>query len=220
MCDALEHHGHSALDIARINGLAQVNNESTEKNNVHLCIDIEVIDANEFAAYLTVTVRQLRLRWRLRHRNSALSSTFDSTSSSTSQNDSQAVQAPLYTAMRLSLTLTWAALAHLAWSSSDEALICISEKAQRTTDQPPVISPKIARLVLGQRLDLSQYQNLGDIDEKVLDILNDLPGKRPRLFSNEQPNPFPRVLTVVEDVKDTEGTLLSSPSSENIYLYV
>ena len=145
---------------------------------------------------------------------SALSSTSDPRS--TSQNKSQAVQAHLYTAMRLSSTLTWAALAHLAWSSSDEALICISEKAQETTGRPPVISPEIARLVLGRRLDLSRYQTLGDIDGQVLDILNDLPGKRLQLFLDEQPNTFPRVLTVVEDVKDTEGTLSFSSLCENI----
>lgn len=121
--------------------------------------------------------------------------------------------------MRL-LYLTWAVLAQLAQSSLDNTLICASDTAQDKVGKTPSLSPEIARLVLGHRLGLSQYQTLGDVEEQVLDILNGLPGKRPNLFSDEQQKPFPRVLTVVEDVKDSEG-MLSSPSVQKaIYLYM
>lgn len=109
--------------------------------------------------------------------------------------------------MRVSITLTWLVTACTVSAASHEAYVCTSGKSRPLPDPLRLVSPATARLALAQRLGVSQYYTLGDAADEVFDVLNELPGVSSQLLVDAEPRPFPRVLTVVEEVQDPEGTL-------------
>ena len=111
--------------------------------------------------------------------------------------------------MKVSFTLGWGLIASTTASSLSDAFIGTSDKPRRLSDKPAVISPETSRLALAQRLGLSQYHTLGNVDDEALELLDQLPGIRPQLFSDKEFQPFPRVLTIVESVDDPQGDFLS-----------
>ncbi|KAF2085602.1 hypothetical protein K490DRAFT_46276 [Saccharata proteae CBS 121410] len=68
-----------------------------------------------------------------------------------------------------------------------------------------ILSPETARLVFAQRLGLSQYHSLKNVDEASLRKVNVFGGRRPKLFGDEQlEDETTHVMIVVEGAKDTE----------------
>lgn len=88
-----------------------------------------------------------------------------------------------------------------------EALVYTSESGSRPAHaEPPSISPHTARLLLAQRLGLSQYHSLQDADESTLDILNTYGGQQEQIFAREDGSQgAERFLIFVEGVD--EGSL-------------
>ena len=88
-----------------------------------------------------------------------------------------------------------------------KALVYTSESWSRPAQaEPPSISPNTARLLLAQRLGLSQYHSLQDADESTLDILNTHGGQQEQIFAYEDGSQgAEKFLLVVEGVD--EGSL-------------
>ena len=78
----------------------------------------------------------------------------------------------------------------------------------------PSISPLTARLLLAQRLGLSQYHDLGNPSEDVIKILNDFGATRDQTpFLGDQRKVSERLLIFVENVEHPEGMFF-------MYLYL
>ena len=116
--------------------------------------------------------------------------------------------------MKVSSTLAWAILASAVSASSSDACVGTLDRPRRPSANPAVTSPEVARLAFAKRLGLSQYHALGDVGNEILELLDHLPGASPQLFFHEDPRPFPRVLTIVEDVQNPEGGSLIPCSEE------
>ncbi len=108
--------------------------------------------------------------------------------------------------------LLWASTALEACTVSAQALLYTSESISSPSKQgPPSISPITARLLLAQRLGLSQYHSLEDADGRTLEILNTFGGVRQRMFEHEDQrmggdnSEDGKFLLVIEGVSDPEG---------------
>ena len=109
--------------------------------------------------------------------------------------------------MKALANLLWASATLKACTVAGEALVYTSESwSRQTPGEPPSISPLTARLLLAQRLGLSQYHSLQDADEPTLGILNKYAGEQQQIFAHEENSQSPeKLLLVVEGVD--EGSL-------------
>ena len=108
--------------------------------------------------------------------------------------------------MRLLGTALWSTTIAGIYAAPREALVYLSDHSPADID-PPSITPHEARLLLAQRLGLSQYHSLGDVEESTLEFLNTYGGPSTHLFSEKQWDDGPRrVLAIVEGVQHPEGT--------------
>lgn len=81
-----------------------------------------------------------------------------------------------------------------------DASIYVSDLATGASRE--ALSPATTRLLLAQRLGLSQYYGLEDSDDETLRILNSFGGKQKTLLSNDEPWTGPqRNLIIVEGVE-------------------
>jgi len=112
------------------------------------------------------------------------------------------------TIMRLRAGLLWASAVLQAGAVSAQALIYTSEvNAPLSNGLPPSISPITARLLLAQRLGLSQYHSLEDADESTLEVLNDYGGRQGQVFEDEeQIRGAEKLLLIVDGVSNPQGT--------------
>ena len=104
--------------------------------------------------------------------------------------------------------LLWATVSLEAHTVLGQALVYTSESWSRQARvEPPSISPHTARLLLAQRLGLSQYHSLQDPDDLTLDILNTYGGEQQRIFAHDEEGfqGAEKLLLVVEGVD--EGSL-------------
>ena len=102
--------------------------------------------------------------------------------------------------------LLWASAALEAHSVVGKALLYTSESWSRQAPvEPPSISPQTARLLLAQRLGLSRYHSLQDVDEPTLELLNTYGGEQQQIFAPEETSQgAEKLLLIVEGVD--EGT--------------
>lgn len=72
--------------------------------------------------------------------------------------------------------------------------------------EPPLVSPTAARLLLAQRLGLSQYHTIDRADENTIELINRFGGTQDLVFndSNERISDQ-KVLIFVENVERPEG---------------
>ena len=97
----------------------------------------------------------------------------------------------------------WAAVSLEAYTVLGEALVYTSESwSRQALVEPPSISPHTARLLLAQRLGLSQYHSLQDPDDLTLDILNTYGGTQQHIFAHDEEGlqGAEKLLLVVEGV--------------------
>lgn len=110
--------------------------------------------------------------------------------------------------MKVFAGLLWASAALELCAVTGEALVYTSESLSRQTPtEPPSVSPHTARLLLAQRLGLSQYHSLQDADESTFSILNKFGGEQQQqIFAREDPSQgAEKLLLIVEGVD--EGSL-------------
>lgn len=78
--------------------------------------------------------------------------------------------------------------------------------AASSLSSPPTVSPETARLILAQRLGVSQYHSLDRVDDELLQYLNAFGGKTELLgTSNEHEHTDAQLLVWVEGVEDVNG---------------
>ena len=73
----------------------------------------------------------------------------------------------------------------------------------------PSLSPETARLVLADRLGLSQYHSILGADELTIHYVNQFGGSRSQQFPNDAPesaHSSNRLLLVIEGVENPQGT--------------
>lgn len=99
--------------------------------------------------------------------------------------------------------LIWATAAARAYAASPEAHVYLNAGSHDKGGKPPSISASDARLLFAQRLGLSQYHSLGDVDEKTLRLLNEY-GDWPKSLLRSVQDPR-RLLVLVEGVQYPEG---------------
>lgn len=109
--------------------------------------------------------------------------------------------------MKALIGVVWASAALEVYTVAGEARVYTSESwSYQKPKEPPSISPHTARLLLAQRLGLSQYHSLQDADEPTLDILNTYGGEQQQIFVHEERSQgAEKLLLVVEGVD--EGSL-------------
>ena len=103
--------------------------------------------------------------------------------------------------------LLWASAALEGYTVLGKALIYTSESwSPQAPVEPPSISPHTARLLLAQRLGLSQYHSLQDVDESTLDILNAYGGEQKHIFAPGETHQSAEKLLLIVEGAD-EGSL-------------
>ena len=109
--------------------------------------------------------------------------------------------------MRLLTALCWAsATAHVYSTLSSEAAVYINLDIPVQHDgKPPSLSPSEARLLFAQRLGLSQYHSLGEVDQNIFEILNTYGEWKKPLFSEDRWHNPRRLLVIIEGVQYVEG---------------
>lgn len=110
--------------------------------------------------------------------------------------------------MRLLAGLVWASTAFQTYAASPEASVYFFDKNTEPSEaQPPSLSPSTARLLLAQRLELSQYHSLKDADSSTIRQLNALGGTPKQIFPNEEQGETPmKLLIIVEGWEDPKGS--------------
>lgn len=108
--------------------------------------------------------------------------------------------------MKLPAGVLFVSIVCQAYAASIEAPVYIYDTTEPPSNrEEPSISASTARLLLSQRLGLSQYHNLGDADGSALDILNIYGGKPKQIFENDEEWEMNKLLLMVEGVEYPEG---------------
>ncbi|RAL60473.1 hypothetical protein DID88_000248 [Monilinia fructigena] len=118
--------------------------------------------------------------------------------------------------MKLSSSLLLPLLASTACAVSDSASAYIFEGQQWPNNQasPPALSPNEARLVLAQRLGVSQFHDVGSIGSNAIKHVNKFGGQLKSLFKDAPRDKVAELVMIVEGVsKETAGPLLDAWSS-------
>lgn len=110
--------------------------------------------------------------------------------------------------MRLLAGILWVSTA-LEVCVSAQAILHTPDSVPRTSNKQPLsISPNTARLLLAQRLGLSQYHSLGQANEDDLGILNTYGGIQQQLFGNDDLlRSANKLIIIVEGLSNPEGVL-------------
>ncbi len=111
--------------------------------------------------------------------------------------------------MRVHAGLIWANAALQTYAASHEASVYVfDKKIEPSNVQPPSVSPNTARLLLAQRLGLTQYHSLQEADDLAIEHLNALRGTQKPVFLDEGRDETPlKLLVIVEGWEDTKGSL-------------
>ena len=119
--------------------------------------------------------------------------------------------------MRAGVALLSAFSAGIVQSAAQEAFVYTFGDPQTPPNNIanlPVIAPETARLVLAQRLGVSQYHNLGTTGDITLDLVAQLGGAHHVLFKDDkEDDEIRRVLVIVEGIESPESEF------ELFYLY-
>lgn len=111
--------------------------------------------------------------------------------------------------MKVLAGLLCVSTAFKAYFVSAEAFIYTSDiPPHQPREDLPSVTPLTARLLLAQRLGLSQYHSLEDADESTIQILNNYGGKQQQIFAHEDRSEGTgKLLLVVEGVANPNGRL-------------
>lgn len=109
--------------------------------------------------------------------------------------------------MRSLTGLLWAGAAFQTYAASPEALIYTFPESSHGQSRTPTISPNDARLLFAQRLGLSEYHSLGDVDQETLELLNVYGGQQKSIFDDAPKDGPRRLLLFIDGVEHPEGTI-------------
>ena len=110
--------------------------------------------------------------------------------------------------MRVLASLVWATVFVQSYATSPKASVFFfDKKSEPSKAQPPSVSPSTARLLLAQRLRLSQYHSLKDADDSTVRHLNTLARIQKPIFQDEEQDETPaKLLIIVEGWEDPKGS--------------
>ena len=109
--------------------------------------------------------------------------------------------------MRSLTSLLWAGAALQTYAASPEALVYTFPESSQGQHRTPTISPNDARLLLAQRLGLSEYHSLGDVDQHTLERLNIFGGQQKSIFEDAPEDGSRRLLLFIDGVEHPEGSI-------------
>ncbi|ESZ91047.1 hypothetical protein SBOR_8566 [Sclerotinia borealis F-4128] len=118
--------------------------------------------------------------------------------------------------MKLSSSFILPLLASTACATSDSARAYIFEGQQWPNNlaSPPALSPNEARLVLAQRLGVSQFHDVGSVGSSAIKYINKFGGQIKSLFEDAPKNSAAELVMIVEGVLEgTAGSLSDAWSS-------
>ncbi|KAI9662495.1 MAG: hypothetical protein M1821_008662 [Bathelium mastoideum] len=105
-------------------------------------------------------------------------------------------------------------------TSSVPARVFVDEanSASTPTLEQPTLSADTARLLFAQRLGLSSFHALQDVDEEALKYINHYAAPPQRLFGDQRSTKRPQAMIIVEEVEQLEDddSSLTSPTSFRI----
>ena len=108
--------------------------------------------------------------------------------------------------MKILFGLTCVAAALEASHAATEAPIYLSENLDASNQRHlQSIQPATARILLAQRLGLSQFHSLGDIDESTLNLLREYGGEDSAIFGDGAVLSSDKSLYIIEGVNHPEG---------------
>lgn len=109
--------------------------------------------------------------------------------------------------MKLLAGLVWASAALQSYAASSEALVFTFDgDGNHLQAESPSLSPCTARLLLAQRLGLSQFHSLRDADESILYLLNSLRGTQETILPADEQRSVPgKLLIIIEGVEHPDG---------------
>jgi hypothetical protein len=113
--------------------------------------------------------------------------------------------------MKLSTSVFLASLLGITNAAGRQAAVYISDNTS-SSPNPSNLTPETLRLVLAQRLGLSDFHRLHGADESTLTALNDNGGKQRPLFGGIESvestgSTHTEVVLVIEGVQDFKGEL-------------
>ncbi|MDI1488219.1 MAG: hypothetical protein OHK93_007493 [Ramalina farinacea] len=111
--------------------------------------------------------------------------------------------------MQLLISLVWATFTLYASALGDSLIYFPTEEASGSSPRESSISPNTARLLLASRLGLSQYHELGDVDERTLDTLSQFTSGK--IFAQSEPQ---RKLLLIIDGAEAQKDLLESSQQD------
>jgi hypothetical protein len=113
--------------------------------------------------------------------------------------------------MRLSTSLLLPAFISAASAISDASVYIFDGDQRPKISSPPTLSPEETRLVLAQRLGISEYHGLGDASESTLAHINTFGGPQPGLFSSSfEEDKAAELVLIVEGISSKNEKLLKS----------
>ena len=114
--------------------------------------------------------------------------------------------------MQLLISLVWATFTLSASALGDSLIYLPTEEAPYSSSRESSISPNTARLLLASQLGLSQYHELGDVDEKTLDTLSQFTSQK--IFAQSEPQR--KLLLVIDGAEAQRGkrTLANEHSTQ------
>lgn len=117
--------------------------------------------------------------------------------------------------MRLPFSVALLGLIRLVRSTASSGYLYIFDPdLPAVHDQVPSLSPDAAKLLISQRLGVSQFHSLKDADEQTISFLNKNSSPQRLLsISENEGGRMTRLLVVVEGVEDADGRACMQPVS-------
>ena len=108
--------------------------------------------------------------------------------------------------MRVGITLISALSVGIIQAVTRDASVYTFGDSVSPPNDVALIAPETARLVLAQRLGVSQYHRLSGADDSTLDLLAQLGGRHNALFKDDRrEDEIRRILVVVEGIENPES---------------
>ena len=103
--------------------------------------------------------------------------------------------------MQLLISLVWATFVLCASALGDSLILFPTKQPSRSSSGDGSISPTTARLLLASRLGLSQYNELGDVDEETIDTLSQF--AEGKIFAESKPQR--KLLLIIDGAEAQKG---------------
>lgn len=109
--------------------------------------------------------------------------------------------------MKTPLGLALASAALSVCYASPAAQLYTTSRPLDVESQPRTISPSFARLLLAQQLGVSRFHEIGELEEKQLQILDEYQGWETEIFARNDESYYEWLVYIIEGVEHPEGLI-------------